>query len=160
MAGPLGFLSLGARILEPIIRGSVWLGRNVLEVTRDVLAAGIRGIDAEIAALHRAELELKRASDVVVVAEQDLPDIAGIPEAITMQRREYSYTVKVTTIDPNTGRPFDRYINISSDRLLGKDEAKREAEKLAEEEYDWYRKQNLISSEVTSITRAAPGRRL
>lgn len=160
MAGPLSGLRLGARLLEPIIRGAVWLGRTGLETTRDILAAGVRGLDAEIAAIHRAEATIKGATAAITVAEQEIPDILGIPESVTAMRREFSYTVKITTIDPTTGKPIERYINVSTDKAISPSEAKRQAEALAEDEYVWFRQRNMIKSEVTAITRAAPGKRL
>lgn len=160
MAGPLGFLSLGARLAAPIIRGAVWLGRTVLETTRDVLAAGVGALDREIAALHRAELTIKEGTrEAISVGETALPDVAGIPEAVTVQRREFSYTIGVTSIDPNTGRPVVRFITISTDNLITPEEAKNRAVELAVEDYHQNR-DTLIKVEISSITRAAPGKRL
>lgn len=158
--GWLNLLSLGERIAYPFIRLGVTLGRSLASIGASLTRAGA-GIEARsIRRIVEAEAgERRTAREVVGTAPDHLPDPAGIPEAITRQRREYAWRVRMGFIDPRTGQRQERFLTISTDQLLSPNEAIDQARSMLAEDYD-IQGDFLIESELIGVTRAAPGRRL
>lgn len=158
--GWLSFLSLGERIAYPFIRLGVTLGRSLASIGASLTRAGA-GIEARsIRRIVEAEESERRvAREVVGTAPDRLPDPAGIPEAITRQRREYAWRVRMGFIDPRTGQRQERFLTISTDQLLSPNEAKQAAADMLAEDYD-IQGDFLIESDIIGVTRAGPGRRL
>lgn len=82
-------------------------GYRRTDFLRDV--AAIRGVDQASARLSR-------------MAGSHYPDPSRLPFALTKQLREYSFRVKVSGYNPETGQAEDRYFSISTNDLLTRDE--------------------------------------
>lgn len=158
--GWLNILSLGERIAYPFIRLGVSLGRTISEIGQALTRAGA-GIEARSVRriVDAEEVERRTAREAVGTAPDHLPDPAGIPEAITRQRREYAWRVRLGFIDPRTGARQERFLTISTDQLLSPNEAIDQARAMLAEDYD-IQGDFLTESELIGVTRAAPGRRL
>jgi hypothetical protein len=158
--GWLSFLSLGERIAAPFIRLGVSLGRTLAEIGSSLTRAGA-GIEARtIRRIMEAEQTERRVAEQVLGPSPDhVPDPAGIPEAITRQRREYAWRIRMGFIDPRTGKRESRMLTVSTDQLLSPNEAKETAAKMLADDYD-IKGDFIIESELIGVTRAAPGRRL
>lgn len=158
--GWLSFLSLGERIAYPFIRLGVSLGRSLSSIGAALTRAGA-GIEASTVRriVEAEETERRVASQVLEPAGDRIPDPIGIPEAITRQRREYAWRVRMGFIDPRTGRSQERMLTISTDQLLTPNEVKESASKMLADDYD-IQGDFLTKVEIIGATRAAPGRRL
>jgi len=64
------------------------------------------------------------------------PNPAKLPTAITRQRREYSYVVRVRGTIPGTAALREQHITISSSELLTRGEAENLAAEIGAGEYD------------------------
>jgi len=158
--GWLSFLSLGERIAYPFIRLGVSLGRSLGQIGAALTRAGAEIEATTIRRVIEAEdIERRAGAEIAGASGDRIPDPAGIPEAITRQRREYAWRVRMGYIDPRTGKRESRYLTISTDQLLSPNEAKAEAAKALADDYD-IKGEFLIESEIVTVTRAAPGRRL
>ena len=158
--GWLNLLTLGERIAYPFIRLGVNLGRSLGEIGAALTRAGAQIEAATIRRVVEAEeIERRTGAEIAGAAGDRIPDPAGIPEAITRQRREYAWRVRMGFIDPRTGKRESRYLTISTDSLLSPNEVRAEAGKMLAEDYD-IKGDFLIEAEIQSVTRAAPGRRL
>lgn len=158
--GWLNLLSLGERIAYPFIRLGVTLGRSLAQIGAALTRTGA-GIEARsVRRILEAEQEERQATREILGLPADrVPDPAGIPEAITRQRREYAWRVRMGFIDPRTGKSQERFLTISTDQLLSPNEAIELAEEMLAEDYD-IKGDFLTQSGIVGITRAAPGRRL
>lgn len=158
--GWLNLLSLGERVAYPFIRLGVTLGRTIASIGASLARAGA-GIEARSIRriVEAEEAERRVARDVLGPSPDRVPDPAGIPEAITRQRREYAWRIRMGFIDPRSGARADRFLTISTDQLLSPNEAKQAASEMLSEDYD-IQGDFITESEILGVTRAAPGRRL
>lgn len=160
MAGPFGFFRLGARLAQPFIRAAVWAGRSVLQTARDILAGGVEVLDRELAAVYRKEEALKAASErteALGEISRDAP--IEVAEAVTRQRRRFAYNVRGRAVDPATGRVGVRFVTISSDDEMTREQIINAAENLLTGEY-LIDKGLIVSTEVTGATEASGDRLL
>lgn len=153
---PLGAI---AGVLRSVARGGLDsiaqpIGGLIGRIGR---ALGQLGTSMEAAAIRRElerEAEIKRQSDAAlgVSVARPLTD-ADIPEAATKLRRKYSYTVRIESIDPLTGRRVERFITISSDRLRSDEEIFGQATDGFAEGYG-VTESNIIRISIEGIKRA------
>lgn len=158
--GWLSFASLGERIAYPFIRLGVTLGRSLAAIGASLTRAGA-GIEASSIRriIDAEEVERRTAREVVGTAPDRLPDPSGIPEAITRQRREYAWRVRMGFIDPRTGQRQERFLTISTDQLLSPNEAMEAADRMLADDYE-ISGAFVVEHEIIGVTRAGPGRRL
>lgn len=158
--GWLSFLSLGERIAYPFIRLGVSLGRSLVSIGQSLTRAGA-GIEARSIRriVDAEETERRTATEIAGLPGDRIPDPAGIPEAITRQRREYAWRVRMGFIDPRTGQRQERFLTISTDQLLSPNEAIDKARDMLAEDYD-IQGDFLVESDIIGVTKAGSGRRL
>lgn len=158
--GWLNLLSLGERIAYPFVRLGVTLGRTISQIGASLTRAGA-GIEARsIRRMAEAEESERRTGrELASTAGDRLPDPAGIPEAVTRQRRQYAWRLRMGFIDPRTGQRQERLLTISTDVLLSPNEAIDAGKRMMDDDYD-IKGSFVTEAEVIGVTRAAPGRRL
>lgn len=158
--GWLNILDIGARIASPFIRLGVTLGRSLGELGRIFTETGTAIEASSLRRIYEADVEERSIAKEIEGQPPDLAiDPSKLPEAITRQRREYAWKVRVGYIEPGTGERRSRMLTISTDQLLSPNEALAEARGMMEDEYQ-IKTSFLVSAEMVGVTRAAPGRRL
>lgn len=64
----------------------------------------------------------QKAARLATLAGDRHPDPSRLPFALTKQLREYSFRVRVSGYNPDTGQREDRFFSISTNELLSRDE--------------------------------------
>lgn len=174
--GPLSFLPAALRTAYSAVRTSIKIARGAVQtgarlgtaaIGRTTAAIG-RAIERTGTSIQARQLRrLTEAEDRLQATGEGIlgrprneildPDL--IPEAITRQRRNFAWRVRTEYIDPRTGERVDRHVTVSTDRMLSQEQATAEAEDMLLTDYSIER-ERIIQSEVTMVTRVAPGRRL
>lgn len=158
--GWLNVLELGARIARPFIQLGITLGRTLSEIGTVLTRSGARIEASSARRIYEAErAERAAASDLVVGGLDRLPSRDEFSEAVTRQRREFAWRIRLGYVDPRSGESTVRYLTISTDELLSPQEAIDEALDELADEYG-VSGEFVVESTVVSATRAAPGRRL
>jgi hypothetical protein len=128
------------RIREPVGSAIGAIGRGLAKLGADVEASAIRA---------RVERERELADKAAGAANKSrtggLSD-ADVPEATTKLRRKYSYTVRIESLDPATGKLVERFVTVSSDRLRNDEEIYGQATQGFAEGY------GIQDAHITSIT--------
>lgn len=142
-----GVTDIAGSLRQPLGSTIGAIGRALAKLGTNVEAAAIRAkVERE------AELARESAQAAGTAAVRPLTD-ADIPEATTKLRRKYSYTLRLTSLNPLTGNQDVRHITISSDRLRPDEELRMNAMDSFAEGYGITDK-NLISIEITGVKRA------
>lgn len=148
------FKSLAERLASPFIDLAHSLGTPLREVGEALRGLGV---SLEVSAIQKEERAIDQQETqtraLIGSGLDELPDPAGIPEAITKQRRQFSWIIQFDVLDSVTGERNTRYISVSTDSQLTPNEAMAEAEEVITKEYG-VEKQAIISSEVTRVTKA------
>lgn len=158
--GPLSFLRIGLRIARPFVQLAVRIGRTNQRIINALSRANVRVTAAGLRTLRTAEERLQAETRTVLGARTDvvLPT-EQIPEAITRQRRRFAWRIRFGIVNRQTGEVRDRFLTVSTDNLLSADEALAEGQAILDADYP-EEFEALVDSEIISVTRAAPGRRL
>lgn len=130
VSDPLGGLSPQQRALIPQIRSMVSSGVSGNQIQRNLTAAGsglqrtaIQAIVREQRrAIGAAVREFQPGGQLRFIRKDFRPDPSRLPAALTEIRREYSLTYEAIGIDTNTGQPTKRFITVSTDELLTRQE--------------------------------------
>lgn len=158
--GPINLLGRAVSAALPFIRLGISLGRGVAALGSIITRAFVRAEAASVRRVIEAEVQQRREVREVLGRPHNevlSPDL--MPEAITKQRRQYSWHTRFGFIDPVSGERRERHISVSTDSLLSPEEALQEAQDMLSDDYN-IDASFVINSDVVGVTRAAPGRRL
>src|SRR5262249_17791811 len=109
------FRTLGERLARPFVQAARAVGRAVADVGGALSRAGTIIEAAAIKRIETEEVQIdERSREVLDVGDDTIIDPAGIAEAVTKLRREYSYTVHLISLDPATGKRLDQFISLST----------------------------------------------
>ena len=112
-------LSLRARQAYPIIQRGVRLGLASRAIASTLQAAELGIQRASMLTIIRAEkAALKKSANLKFLPFNRRPNPALLPEALTIQRRRYSYKIAITGINPNTGEAMLQNITVATDKLI------------------------------------------
>lgn len=146
--------TLGERIAYPFVQTARIVGSALGDLGRALARAGT---EIEVQALRRiaGALDEQDAASRIVLGQSstEVLDPQGIPEALTRQRREYSWRFRMQGIDPRTGQRVERYLSISTDDLLSEAEARQRALSEFADEYG-FSSEFIISMDTVSVTKA------
>lgn len=148
-----GLFDIAGKLREPIGATLGTLGRALERQGANMEAAAIRDQIETQRAIQAA------ARGAAVTAERGLPDVAMMPEAKTKLRREYSYRVRISHIDSRTGQRVERWVTVSSDDVISKDEAATRAIQDYAGGYG-FQLGNVVEVEVTDIRKAGAAGKL
>ena len=120
----IDILSVDARTALPYIESLTAQGIGANEVLRQVTAAGFKiqrslGLQA-VRMAKGIELSRDYLSSLKLNVQ---PNPARFPTALTEIRRNYSYSVRITGFDTYTGQTGSRYVTVSTNSVLTKQQA-------------------------------------
>jgi len=134
MPGVLSALSASARLAYPaIVRGvREGLSLNRLQAALQEANLGIRR--ATLLSLMQRERALVSAGESMrFLPRAARPDPARLPEALTILRRQFSFTVELRGRSLQTGERTTQHVTVASDRLLTRAEIEDVAERFGQQ---------------------------
>lgn len=123
----------------PFIEAAVARGisSTALQTALTQAGRGMRRTDL-LTAIRRVR-GIDRAQPALRSVRRDrLPDPVRIPIAATNIRRQFSFRMRIRGTDMRTGERVDRFVTITSDTVLSRDQLERDVEDLLDTERENY----------------------
>ena len=157
MAIPLLYtLNRSARAVYPFVVRGVREGlsqRAIGDVIRRV--EGLRISSATLSTLHRAVKSVyERGGRLQFLNYGKRPNVASLPIALTRQKRQQSYLIKVTGWSQTAQQPIETWLTYLTDKAPLREEVESWAMDTVEDNLDLYDLQDVRAS-LWSGTRAA-----
>lgn len=154
----LAGLSLRARRASPIIRRGVREGVSSRQLTQILQKAGL-GIRRQtlLDIMRLVEGEAAIAPVLSALGINRRPNPLRLPPAITKIRRAFSFTVRVSGLDTDTGGALEQFVTVTSDTLLTRGEIEALAEQAIERDLDRYKISLSASLLIGGVRAGAPG---
>lgn len=131
--------SASIRRALPLIQAGVSRGLSSTALQRSLSRTGfgVRRTDL-LDAMRSIRGEERAGSALRSIRRDRKPDPLRLPIAKTSIRRNFSFDVKVTGFDSNTGERFDRFITIATDDLMTRQEIEDKATEVIEDDQENY----------------------
>ncbi len=154
----LAGLSARARRASPMIRRGVREGISSRQLTSILQKAGL-GIRRQtlLDIMRLMEGEAAIAPVLSALGINSFPNPLRLPPALTKIRRAFSFTVRASGLDADTGAAAEQFVTVTSDTLLTRGEIEALAEQAIESGRDRYK---IIQSSfllVGGVRSGAPG---
>lgn len=145
---------LAERLAYPFVKLAERLGSAVSNIGEALQGFGVKIEAGALRRLEGAEAEQRAQSAAVLgVADTDILDPLGIPEALTKMRNQYAWTFKTDYLD-TMGNRISRFTTVSTNELLSEAQARQVAlDDLEDGDYA-FRKGSLISISVERVVKA------
>ena len=151
-------LSSRARRASPIIRRGVREGVSSRALTGILQRAGLgirRQTLLDIMRLVEGEAAIGPVLSALGINRR--PNPLRLPPALTKIRRAFSFTVRVSGLDVDTGVSSERFVTVTTDTLLTRGEVEALAEQAIETDRDRYQLRETAFLLTGGVRAGAPG---